>query len=159
MPLTRLTKSVSAHEVQRKWYVVDATGIPLGRLASRIAMVLRGKHKPTYTPHVDAGDYVIVINADKVVLTGDKLDQKTWDRHSGIPGGFKSEIYRHLLARKPTFVIEKAVKGMLPKNPLGRAMLSKLKVYASPVHPHAAQKPIPLPWGKGGVPIPAPEDK
>jgi large subunit ribosomal protein L13 len=128
----------------RVWFVVDAAGKPLGRLASAVAHVLRGKHKPTFTTHEDAGDFVIVVNADKIVLTGNKLDGKLYQRHSGIPGGFKAETYRHLLARDPSFPIEKAVKGMLPKNVLGRSMLTKLKVYATPDHPHAAQKPQPL---------------
>jgi len=129
---------------ERKWWVVDAEGKPLGRLASTIANVLRGKTKPTFTPHVDTGDFVIVVNADKVLLTGNKLDKKFYYRHSGIPGGFKQESYRHLLARNPEFPIEKAVKGMLPKNVLGREMLTKLKIYATADHPHAAQKPQPL---------------
>ena len=129
----------------RAWFVVDAAGKPLGRLASEIASVLRGKHKPTFTPHEDAGDFVVVVNADKVLLTGNKLDKKFYYHHSGIPGGFSAESYRHLLARKPEFPIEKAVKGMLPKNVLGRQMITKLKVYATPDHPHAAQKPVPLP--------------
>ena len=128
----------------RAWFVVDATNKPLGRLASEIATVLRGKHKPTYTPHCDTGDFVIVVNADKVRLTGAKLDKKFYYRHSGIPGGFRAESYRHLLARQPEFPIEKAVKGMLPKNVLGREMLTKLKIYATPDHPHAAQKPQPM---------------
>ena len=128
----------------RVWFVVDAAGKPLGRLASEIARVLRGKHKPTFTPHVDTGDFVIVVNADKVLLTGNKLESKKYQHHSGIPGGFKAESYRHLLARRPTLPIEKAVKGMLPKNVLGRQMLTKLKVYATPDHPHIAQKPQPL---------------
>jgi large subunit ribosomal protein L13 len=130
----------------RRWWVIDAQGKPLGRLASRIAMVLRGKDKPTFTPHVDTGDFVIVVNAQKVVLTGRKLDQKLYVRHSGEPGGFRSETYGHLLQRKPELPIHKAVKGMLPKNILGRELLTKLKVYAGPDHPHAAQKPEPLPW-------------
>lgn len=125
----------------RAWWVVDATGKPLGRLASHVAAVLRGKHKPTYTPHEDAGDFVIVVNADKVKLTGNKLDQKLYSHHSGIPGGFKQVSYRTLLADKPTFPVEKAVKGMLPKNVLGRQMFGKLKVYATPDHPHTAQQP------------------
>jgi len=128
----------------RKWWVVDAEGKALGRLASEVARVLRGKHKPTYTPHVDCGDFVIVVNASKVLLTGRKLDQKKWQRHSGIPGGFKENSYRELLETKPALPIERAVKGMLPKNVLGREMLTKLKVYATPDHPHAAQKPQPL---------------
>ncbi len=125
----------------RKWYVIDATGKPLGRLASRVATLLAGKHKPTYTTHVDTGDFVIVVNAGKVKLTGNKLDQKEFVRHSGIPGGFKRETYRHLLARKPELPLEKAVKGMLPKSILGRQMLTKLKIYDTADHPHAAQKP------------------
>lgn len=128
-------------QAARVWWVVDATDKPLGRLASEVAHVLRGKHKPTYTPHVDTGDFVVVVNADKIKLTGNKLDQKTWNRHSGIPGGFKSESYRHVLDRKPEWPVEKAVKGMLPKNVLGREMFTKLKVYATADHPHAAQKP------------------
>jgi len=128
----------------RVWFVVDAAGKPLGRLASVVAHVLRGKHKPSFTTHEDTGDFVIVVNADKVKLTGNKLDGKFYYRHSGIPGGFRAEDYRHLLARDPAFPIEKAVKGMLPKNVLGRSMLTKLKVYATPDHPHAAQKPQPL---------------
>jgi large subunit ribosomal protein L13 len=131
-------------DASRAWFVVDAAGKPLGRLASEIARVLRGKHKPTFTPHVDTGDFVIVVNADKVRLTGNKLDKKFYYHHSGIPGGFSAESYRHLMARQPAFPIEKAVKGMLPKNVLGRQMLTKLKVYATPDHPHAAQKPVPL---------------
>jgi len=128
-------------EVERRWFVVDATGKPLGRLASQVAAVLRGKHKPTFTRHVDTGDFVIVINAEKIELSGDKLDKKFFYKHSGIPGGFRAEPYRALLDRKPEFAIEKAVKGMLPKSPLGRKMHKKLKVYAGPTHPHTAQKP------------------
>jgi large subunit ribosomal protein L13 len=139
-PSTQSTTPKDA-EKARVWFVVDATDKPLGRLASEIARVLRGKHKPTFTPHVDTGDFVIVVNASKVKLTGAKLDKKFYNHHSGIPGGFKAESYRHLLARKPEFPIEKAVKGMLPKNVLGRQMLTKLKVYATPDHPHAAQQP------------------
>jgi large subunit ribosomal protein L13 len=128
-------------EADRAWWVIDATNKPLGRLASEVASRLRGKHKPTYTPHVDTGDFVVVVNAGKVKLTGNKLDKKFYNRHSGIPGGFKATSYRDLLEDKPTFPIEKAVKGMLPKNVLGREMFGKLKVYATPDHPHAAQKP------------------
>jgi large subunit ribosomal protein L13 len=131
-------------ETDRKWWVVDAEGKALGRLASEVARVLRGKHKPTYTPHVDCGDFVIVVNASKILLTGRKLDQKKWQRHSGIPGGFKENTYRQLLDTKPELPVERAVKGMLPKNVLGREMITKLKVYATPDHPHAAQKPQPL---------------
>lgn len=130
--------------VSRAWWVVDATGKPLGRLASEVAKVLRGKHKPQYTPHEDTGDFVIVVNADKIALTGNKLDKKFYYHHSGIPGGFTAESYRHLLARDGTFPFEKAVKGMLPKGVLGRQMLTKLKLYTTPDHPHAAQKPQPL---------------
>jgi len=132
-------------EADRGWFVVDAAGKPLGRLASEIATVLRGKHKPTFTPHEDAGDFVVVVNAGKVKLTGNKLEQKHYYRHSGIPGGFRAEAYRDLIERKPTFPLEKAVKGMLPKNVLGRQMFTKLKAYATPDHPHVAQQPKPLP--------------
>lgn len=128
-------------EANREWWVVDATDKPLGRLASQVATVLRGKHKPTFTTHEDAGDFVIVVNAGKVKLTGNKLDQKQYSHHSGIPGGFKQVTYRTLLDQKPEFPVEKAVKGMLPKNVLGRQMFTKLKVYATADHPHAAQKP------------------
>ena len=129
---------------ERKWWVIDAEGKPLGRLASTIATVLRGKNKPTFTPHVDTGDFVIVVNAQKVKLTGRKLEQKEYVRHSGEPGGFRREPYGALLERKPELPITKAVKGMLPKNVLGRELLTKLKVYGGPDHPHAAQKPQPL---------------
>jgi large subunit ribosomal protein L13 len=132
-------------QASRAWWVVDAANKPLGRLASEVAKVLRGKHKPEYTPHEDTGDFVVVVNADKILLTGNKLDKKFYYHHSGIPGGFKAESYRHLLARKATFPVEKAVGGMLPKGVLGRQMFTKLKVYAAPDHPHAAQKPQPLP--------------
>ena len=142
-PSTITAKKADADK-SRVWFVVDATDKPLGRLASEIARVLRGKHKPIFTPHVDTGDFVIVVNAGKVKLTGNKLDKKFYYHHSGIPGGFKAEAYRSLLERKPEWPIEKAVKGMLPKNVLGRQMLTKLKVYATPDHPHAAQQPKPL---------------
>ncbi len=138
------TFSAKPKEIKREWYVVDAAGKTLGRLASEIAKVLRGKHKPIYTPHVDCGDFVIVINADKVRVTGRKLDQKMYYRHSGYPGGLKSISLRDLLARRPERVIELAVRGMLPKNRLGRRMIKKLKVYAAPTHPHQAQQPKPL---------------
>ena len=131
-------------EVEREWYVVDATGQTLGRLASRVATVLRGKHKPIYSPSVDAGDHVIVINADKIHVTGRKLDQKIYYRYSGYPGGLKEITLRNLLDKRPTRVIRLAVRGMLPKNRLGRKMLKKLKIYAGPDHPHAAQQPKPL---------------
>jgi large subunit ribosomal protein L13 len=126
---------------EHKWYVVDASGKVLGRLASQIAKYLRGKHKPEYTPHADAGDYVVVINAEKIKVTGDKSANKIYYRHSGYPGGLKEIPFKNLLAKDPTQVIEIAVKGMLPKNPLGRAMLRKLKVYAGSEHPHDAQQP------------------
>ena len=130
-----------ANEVERKWYVIDAEGKVLGRLASDIASVLRGKRKPIFTPHVDCGDFVIVINADKVVLTGDKLNQKIHAYHTGYPGGRKEVVYAEMMAKRPEKVIELAVKGMLPKSRLGRQMIKKLKVYAGPEHPHAAQSP------------------
>ncbi len=135
------TFMAKAEEVKRKWYVVDADGKPLGRLASEVASVLRGKNKPIYTPHVDTGDHVIVINAEKVVLTGNKLDGKIYRHHSGWPGGMKEMKYRHLMAKSPERVIELAVKGMLPHNSLGRAMFRKLKVYKGAEHEHQAQKP------------------
>ena len=128
-------------KVERKWYVVDADGQTLGRLASEIAKVLRGKNKPIYTPHIDSGDYVIVVNADKVKVTGKKLDQKIYYRHSDYVGGMKESTLREMMDKKPERVIELAVKGMLPKGPLGRAMIKKLHVYAGPEHDHAAQKP------------------
>lgn len=135
------TFMAKAEEVQRKWYVVDATGKPLGRLASEVASILRGKNKPTYTPHVDTGDHVIVINAEKIVLTGNKLNNKIYRHHSGWPGGLKEMKYSQLMAKSPERVIELAVKGMLPHNSLGRKMFRKLKVYRGPEHEHQAQKP------------------
>lgn len=127
----------------KQWYIIDATDIVLGRLATNVAKLLRGKHKPTFAPHMDQGDFVIVINADKVALTGNKLDQKFAYRHSGFPGGLKAMSYRELLERFPERAVEKAVRGMLPKNRLGRAQMRKLKVYRGSEHPHAAQQPIP----------------
>ena len=135
------TYMAKASDVQRKWYVVDAEGVVLGRLASQVASILRGKNKPIYTPHVDTGDYVIILNADKVVLTGKKLDQKIYYKHSGYAGGLKETPYRRLLAEKPEFAVEKAIIGMLPKGPLGRKMAKKMKVYAGTEHEHAAQQP------------------
>ncbi|MDL2225191.1 50S ribosomal protein L13 [Eubacteriales bacterium OttesenSCG-928-M02] len=132
-------------EVERNWYVIDAEGKTFGRLASQVAYILKGKHKPIYSPHVDVGDYVIVTNADKVVFTGKKLDQKIYYKHSGYRGGLKETPYRQLMEKKPCFAFEKAVKGMLPKNALGRAMFRKLKVYAGPEHKHEAQQPQALP--------------
>jgi large subunit ribosomal protein L13 len=128
-------------DVQRKWYVVDAEGVVLGRLASQVATVLRGKHKPIYTPHVDTGDYVIIINAEKAVLTGKKLDQKVYYTHSGYPGGLHETKYRDLMANKPAFAVKKAIVGMLPKGPLGRAMAKKLRVYAGAEHEYESRKP------------------
>ena len=135
------TFMANAETVERKWYVVDADGMPLGRLASQVAAILRGKNKPTFTPHCDTGEHVIVINAAKVVLTGTKLEQKNYYPHSGYPGGLKSTSYRKLLAEKPEFAVKHAVVGMLPKGPLGRQMARKLRVYAGAEHEHEAQKP------------------
>jgi large subunit ribosomal protein L13 len=129
---------------ERNWLVVDAEGQTLGRLATRIADALRGKRKPEYTPHVDTGDFVVVVNAEKIMVTGQKLDQKRYYRHSGYPGGIRSRTLREQLDRRPTEVLRKAVKGMLPKNRLARQQLTKLKIYAGPEHPHAAQSPKPL---------------
>ncbi|RHP29702.1 50S ribosomal protein L13 [Lachnotalea sp. AF33-28] len=131
----------SPSTIERKWYVVDATGHTLGRLSSEIAKVLRGKNKPTFTPHIDTGDYVIVVNADKIEVTGKKLDQKIYYNHSDYVGGMKETTLRELMAKKPEKVIELAVKGMLPKGPLGRSMIKKLHVYAGPDHEQQAQKP------------------
>ena len=128
-------------KIERKWYVVDAAGCTLGRLSSEVAKVLRGKNKPEYTPHVDTGDYVIVINAEKIVVTGKKLDQKIYYNHSDYVGGMRETTLREMMAKKPERVLELAVKGMLPKGPLGRSMMTKLHVYAGAEHPHAAQKP------------------
>ena len=138
------TYSANSQTVQRNWYVVDAADKTLGRLASRIALYLRGKHKPEYTPHVDTGDYIVVINADKVKVTGNKFTDKKYYRHSGFPGGIKEMTFDKLQAKKPESVIEIAVKGMLPKNSLGREMFRKLKVYSGAKHQHAAQQPQPL---------------
>lgn len=138
------TYSPKASEIERSWYVVDAEGIVLGRLATEVARVLRGKHKPMFAPHIDTGDHVIVVNAAKVVLTSDKADKKRVYRHSGFPGGIKSTSYSDLLARKPEEAVRRTIKGMIPKNRLGRQMLTKLKVYAGPNHPHSAQQPQPL---------------
>lgn len=137
------TFSPKAGDVQRKWHVVDASDVVLGRLASHVASLLRGKHKPIYAPHVDTGDFVIVVNARNVAISGNKLEQKRAYRHSGYPGGLRSVTYRDLLERHPERVVEKAVRGMLPKNTLGRKMFSKLKVYPGPDHPHQAQQPEP----------------
>jgi large subunit ribosomal protein L13 len=138
------TYTAKPGEIERTWYVVDAEAKTLGRLATQIADVLRGKTKPAYTPHVDTGDFVIVVNAEKVRVTGQKLDQKLYYRHSGYPGGLRSRSLREQLERRPEEVLRKAVKGMLPKNKLASAQLRKLKIYAGPDHPHAAQNPEPL---------------
>ena len=135
------TYSPKASEITRKWYVVDAEDLVLGRLSTEVARILRGKHKPTFAPHMDMGDHVIVINAEKVVLTSNKADQKLVYRHSGYPGGLKSRTFAEALALKPEEGVRRAVRGMLPKNRLGRQMLTKLKVYAGPNHPHSAQQP------------------
>lgn len=138
------TYSPKASEIHRTWYVVDADGLTLGRMATEVARVLRGKHKTMFTPHLDTGDHVIIINAAKVVLTSNKAETKRVYRHSGYPGGIKSATYAELLDTKPEEAVRRTVRGMLPKNRLGRQMLKKLKVYAGPTHPHAAQQPEPL---------------
>jgi large subunit ribosomal protein L13 len=139
------TYSAKPGEITRNWYLVDADGQTLGRLATQIADTLRGKGKPQYTPHVDTGDFVIVVNAEKIHVTGQKLDKKLVYRHSGFPGGLKSRTLREQLERRPTEVLRKAVKGMLPRNRLARQQINKLKIYAGPEHPHEAQAPKPLP--------------
>lgn len=138
------TLSAKPAEVRRAWYLIDADGKTLGRLASECARRLRGKHKPQYTPHVDTGDYLVIVNAEKVRVTGNKLDDKMYHRHTGYVGHLRSTSLKEMLAKHPERVIEIAVKGMLPRNPLGRAMFKKLKVYAGPTHRHAAQQPQPL---------------
>ncbi|HET6603448.1 MAG TPA: 50S ribosomal protein L13 [Xanthomonadaceae bacterium] len=138
------TFSAKAESVQRDWYVVDASGKTLGRLCTELARRLRGKHKPVYTPHVDTGDYLVVVNAEKIAVTGNKLNDKLYHRFTGYVGNLKTQTLSQMLARHPERVIEIGVKGMLPKNPLGRAMFRKLKVYAGPEHPHTAQQPQPL---------------
>lgn len=135
------TFMANAQNVERKWYVVDADGMVLGRVASQVANILRGKHKPTYTPHVDTGDYVIVVNADKIRLTGKKLDQKIYYHHSGFPGGLKETKYRDLMSNKPDFALKHAIVGMLPKGPLGRQMATKLHIFKGAEHNHQAQQP------------------
>ncbi|WP_433499623.1 50S ribosomal protein L13 [Sphaerimonospora sp. CA-214678] len=137
------TFSPKPNDVERQWYVIDATDVVLGRLASQVATLLRGKHKPIFAPHVDTGDFVIVVNADKVALSGNKLQQKKAYRHSGYPGGLRAVTYGELMEKRPDRAVEKAVRGMLPKNSLGRKMAKKLKVYAGPEHPHQAQQPVP----------------
>jgi large subunit ribosomal protein L13 len=140
----KITKSAKEQDVQRNWYVVDAQGQTLGRLATQVATILRGKNKPSFTPHVDCGDYVIIVNAEKIHVTGQKMTQKKYYRHSGYPGGLKEVTLRDQLDKFPDRVIESAVRGMLPKNRLGRQMFKKLKVYAGPNHPHEAQQPQPI---------------
>ncbi|WP_405088568.1 50S ribosomal protein L13 [Microbispora sp. NBC_01389] len=136
------TFSPKPNDVERQWYVIDATDVVLGRLASQVAILLRGKHKPIFAPHVDTGDFVVVINAGKVALTGNKLEQKKAYRHSGYPGGLRAVSYGELMEKRPDRAVEKAVRGMLPKNSLGRKMAKKLKVYAGAEHPHQAQQPV-----------------
>lgn len=138
------TTAIKAGEIERSWYVVDAEGLVLGRLATEVANILRGKHKAVYSPHLDTGDHVIVVNADKVVLTGGKAHKKVLHTHSGYPGGIKAETYGSKLSRKPAQAVLDTVRGMIPKTRLGRAQIKKLKVYAGPSHPHAAQQPQPL---------------
>jgi large subunit ribosomal protein L13 len=138
------TYSPKASEIERAWYVIDAEGLVLGRVATEAARILRGKHKPIFTPHLDTGDHVVIVNADKVVLTSGKADKKVVHRHSGYPGGIRSRTYADLLAKRPEEAVRRSIRGMLPKTRLGRAQLSKLKVYAGPTHPHAAQRPQPL---------------
>ncbi len=140
----KTTVMAKSETVDRKWYIVDATNIPLGRVASQVAAVLRGKNKPIYTPHVDTGDYVIVINTDKMILTGNKGTQKIYFRHSGYPGGTTEIKYKDLMEKRSDFALEKAIKGMLPKNSLGKKMFGKLKVYKGSEHPHQAQQPVEL---------------
>jgi large subunit ribosomal protein L13 len=139
------TYSAKPKEIVQRWYIVDAEGQTLGRLATRIADALRGKRKPEFTPHVDTGDFVVVVNAEKVTVTGSKLEQKRYYRHSGYPGGLRSRTLAEQLERRPTEVIRRAVKGMLPRNRLSRRQITKLKIYAGPEHPHVAQNPEPLP--------------
>jgi large subunit ribosomal protein L13 len=138
------TYSPKANEIERAWHVVDAEGLVLGRMATEVARVLRGKHKPIFAPHLDTGDHVVIVNADKVVLSAGKADRERVYRHSGYPGGIKSNTYAELLNTKPADAVRRSIKGMLPKGPLGRQMLTKLKVYAGPDHPHGAQAPAPL---------------
>lgn len=138
------TTSVKRSEIERSWHVVDAEGLVLGRLATEVANILRGKHKATYTPNLDTGDHVIIVNADKIVLTAGKAEKKLVHRHSGYPGGLKSETYAQKMARKPEQALIDTIKGMIPKTRLGRAQIKKLKVYAGPTHPHSAQNPQPL---------------
>jgi large subunit ribosomal protein L13 len=138
------TYSAKKEDIERAWFIVDATDQTLGRMATQIATILRGKHKPLFTPHVDCGDFVVVVNAEKLHVTGNRMDDKKYYKHSGYPGGLRTMTLREALQRKPDFVVREAVRRMLPKNTLGRQMLKKLKVYAGPDHPHEAQRPQPL---------------
>lgn len=138
------TFTPKASEIERSWYVIDAEGMVLGRLSTEVARLLRGKHKPTFTPNLDTGDFVVIVNADKVVLTSSKTETKLVHTHSGYPGGIKTRTYGDLLARKPEDAVRRSVRGMLPKNRLGRSMINKLKIYRGPTHPHSAQRPVPL---------------
>lgn len=138
------TYSPKLSDIRREWHVVDADGLVLGRMASQVAAILRGKHKAGFAPHIDTGDHVVIVNAAKVVTTADKAADKRWWRHSGYPGGIRSRTYAELLVTKPEEVVRRSVRGMLPKGPLGRQMLRKLKVYSGPTHPHGAQSPSPL---------------
>ena len=138
------TYSPKPQDVERNWYVVDADGLVLGRLAAKIAQIVRGKHKPMWAPHADVGDFVIVVNADKVRLTGRKADMKVYYHHSGYPGGLKATPFRRMLEKRPEFIVREAVRGMLPHNRLGRKVLSHVKIYAAPTHPHKAQNPVKL---------------
>jgi large subunit ribosomal protein L13 len=138
------TYSPKASEIQREWHVIDAEGLVLGRVATEAARILRGKHKPIFSPHIDTGDHVIIINADKIVLTAGKADKKLIHRHSGYPGGIRQRTFGDLMDRRPAEAVRRSIRGMLPKNRLGRAQISKLKIYAGPTHPHSAQKPQPL---------------
>ncbi len=138
------TYSPKASEIQRDWHVIDADGLVLGRVATEAARILRGKHKPTFSPHIDTGDHVIIVNADKIVLTAGKADKKLIHRHSGYPGGIHQRTFGDLMDRRPAEAVRRSIRGMLPKNRLGRAQISKLKIYAGPTHPHTAQKPQPL---------------
>lgn len=140
-PSARITKSISKEGVERNWWVIDAAGLTVGRLSTQVATLLRGKHKPWFTPHIDCGDFVVIINAAKVELQGKRKDQKEYFHHTGYPGGGVMESFKDLMIEKPEFVVEHAVKGMLPKNRLGRQIIKKLKVYAGEEHPHEAQKP------------------
>lgn len=138
------TFSTKPAEIERKWFVIDAEGMVLGRLSTEAARILRGKHNPYFAPNIDTGDHVVIINADKVILTSNKAERKIAYRHTGYPGALRATKYTELMETKPAFVVEKAIRGMLPKNRLGRAMFTKLKVYAGPSHPHSAQMPVPL---------------